>query len=113
MSTSTGTEFFPLCEAIERATGHRPHIATARRWFKKGVAGIKLQVYFVAGRFVTSPGDVLEFVERSTAIKNARYNAERIELAAEPKPLKTDAIEAAVKKFEALKPKAKRSASRV
>jgi hypothetical protein len=113
MSTSTGSEFYPLCEAIERATGSRPHIATARRWFKKGVAGIKLQVYFVNGRFHTTPGDVLQFIEASTERKTARYNADPIELPSEPKPLKTDAIVAAVKKFEAMKPKPKRPAKRV
>jgi hypothetical protein len=115
MSTSTGSEFYPLCEAIERATGHRPHIATARRWFKKGVAGIKLKVHFVAGKFVTSPSEVLQFVAASTERKTARYNAAPIEIPDEPKPLKTDAVEAAVRKFEAMKPKpkAKRSAKKV
>lgn len=113
MSTSTGSDFYPLCEAIERATGHRPDISTARRWFKKGVAGVKLQVHFVAGRFLTTPAEVLEFIEKSTAIKTARYNADPIELPEEPKPLKTDAVDAAVKKFEAMKPKAKRAAKRV
>ena len=115
MSTSTGSEFYPLCEAIERATGSRPHIATARRWFKKGVAGVKLQVYFVNGRFHTTPSNVLQFIAASTERKTARYNEAPIELPEEPKPLKTDAVEAAVRKFNAMKPKpkAKRAAKKV
>ena len=104
-----------MCEAIERATGSRPHIATARRWFKKGVAGVKLQVYFVNGRFHTTPSNVLQFIAASTERKTARYNEAPIELPEEPKPLKTDAVEAAVRKFNAMKPKpkAKRPAKKV
>lgn len=55
---------FPLAKAVERATGHRPHLSTILRWCGRGVRGTVLESWMVGGRRLTSVEAVNRFVSR-------------------------------------------------
>jgi hypothetical protein len=58
---------FPIAEAVERVTGYRPSPATACRWHRRGVGGVKLKSVFLGARPRTSERFVREFLEATTA----------------------------------------------
>ncbi len=59
-------KYLAVAEAIERATGSRPHPTTCWRWTKKGCGGTKLQTWVVGGRRVTTIDAVQLFVSART-----------------------------------------------
>ncbi len=59
-------KLLPLVDAVERATGQRPHLSTALRWATRGSKGIVLESVFLGGRRLTSEGAVHRFTRRCT-----------------------------------------------
>ena len=57
----------PLVQAVENATGRRPHLSTVLRWCTRGVRGIQLESWMVGGRRLTSVQAVRRFVDAQTA----------------------------------------------
>lgn len=61
----------PLVEAIQKATGRRPHISTAIRWCQRcNRYGIRLESWMLGGRRVTSVEAVQRYNERNTTAAN-------------------------------------------
>lgn len=54
--------YLPLAEAVERATGTRPHLSTILRWCTKGARGRRLASAIIGGRRMTTVPAVREFV---------------------------------------------------
>lgn len=59
----------PISEAPQH-TPARPHSATIRRWWQKGVRGIKLETFVCGGRRFTSKEAVVRFIRATTAARN-------------------------------------------
>ncbi len=59
-------KLLPLVDAVEQATGQRPHLSTALRWATRGSKGIRLETVFLGGRRLTSEGAVHRFTRRCT-----------------------------------------------
>lgn len=55
-----------LLDAIEQATGRRPHLSTAIRWCTRGARGARLESCFLGGRRLTSVEAVYRFIDAST-----------------------------------------------
>lgn len=62
----TNKTLMPLVNAVEVATGTRPHKSTVIRWVVKGVLGVHLEAKRLGSRYVTTVEDVLRFIERTT-----------------------------------------------
>jgi len=75
----------PIVQAVEKATGKRPHIQTVRRWIKKGVRGIRLEASFVNGQYLTSTSAVKEYIAATTEARLQVTEAPKIDI---PKPVK-------------------------
>jgi hypothetical protein len=60
-------KFLPLPEAVELATGRRPHISTAMRWITRGSRGVVLESHLLGGRRLTTVDAVHRFVHAVTA----------------------------------------------
>ena len=60
----------PLVDAVEMATGRRPHLSTCLRWSKKGSHGVRLETRVLGGRRLTSIGAVHRYIEAVTAAKD-------------------------------------------
>ena len=57
----------PLVEAVQKATGRRPHLSTVLRWCQRpNRYGIRLESWLVGGRRVTSVERVRLYTERTT-----------------------------------------------
>jgi hypothetical protein len=69
--TSMNASYLPLVDAVEIATGRRPHLSTCIRWTTKGAAGIKLESFVLGGRRLTTSEHVLKFLSAVTAAKTA------------------------------------------
>jgi hypothetical protein len=54
--------YLPLVSAVEKATGHRPHLSTILRWCTKGARGRKLASAVIGGRRMTTVAAVREFI---------------------------------------------------
>ena len=87
----------PIVQAVEKATGKRPHIQTVRRWIKKGVRGIRLEASFVNGQYLTSTSAVKEYIDATTEARLQVTEAPKIDI---PKPVKPARVNAAIKEFE-------------
>jgi hypothetical protein len=60
--------FLPLVDAVEQATGRRPHLCTALRWCTKpNRFGIQLESRVLGGRRLTTVASVLTYMEATTA----------------------------------------------
>lgn len=57
----------PLVDAIREATGQNTHPATAARWAKEGIRGVRLTVWKLGGRRLTTESAVLDFITATTA----------------------------------------------
>jgi hypothetical protein len=58
----------PLVEAVQKATGRRPHLSTVVRWCQRSNRhGIRLESWLIGGRRVTSVERVRAYNERTTA----------------------------------------------
>lgn len=93
-----------IAQAVELATGQRPNIATIRRWYKKGISGVRLEVQYCQGKYVTSIDAVKRFIETSTAAKMARFQNPVILDVNEIVPVSDKHVDAAVAKFHAMAP---------
>lgn len=62
-------KLMPLPQAVETATGRRPHLSTCLRWAKRGCRGIKLECQVLGSRYLTSPDAVLRFLDATTSEK--------------------------------------------
>ena len=60
-------KLYPLSEAVELATGCRPHPATTHRWRQRGISGVRLETVRVGGRRLCSVESVHRFVAATTA----------------------------------------------
>jgi len=68
----TKEKLLPLVEAVELATGQRPHLSTCIRWCTRGTKGIRLESHCLGGqRRLASPEAVLRFVEAVTVARNS------------------------------------------
>ncbi len=57
----------PLVDAVEAATGRRPHLSTVLRWCqRRNRYGIKLESWMLGGRRFTSVEAVNRYNERTT-----------------------------------------------
>lgn len=67
----TDEKLLPLVEAVEKATGQRPHLSTCIRWCTRGCYGIKLESRVLGGKNrLTSEQAVLRFMDAVTAAKD-------------------------------------------
>jgi hypothetical protein len=65
-----------LVEAVEAATGRRPHLSTVLRWSqRRNRYGVKLESWMIGGRRVTSREAVRRFNEATTAAANSDLTA--------------------------------------
>lgn len=97
-------DHLPIVQAVEKATGKRPHIQTVRRWIKKGVRGIRLEASFVNGQYLTSTSAVKEYIAATTEARLQITEAPKIDI---PKPVKPARVNAAIKEFERMTKPAK------
>ena len=65
----TNEKLQPLVQAVEAATGTRPHLSTVLRWGSNGSAGVKLETLCVGGKRMSSKEAVLRFVQAVTEAK--------------------------------------------
>jgi len=56
----------PLVQAIEAATGYRPHLSTAIRWVTVGVRGVRLESVCVGRKRLTSVEAIHRFNRAAT-----------------------------------------------
>jgi len=61
---------FSLVDAVEKATGRRPHLSTVLRWASRGSEGIRLDTVLLGGRRLTSPEAVRRFAIAVTLAKD-------------------------------------------
>jgi hypothetical protein len=58
----TEENYLPLVSAVEKVTGHRPHLSTVLRWCTKGARGRKLASAVIGGRRMTTVAAVRDFI---------------------------------------------------
>jgi hypothetical protein len=64
---ATQQQLLSLVEAVEKATGYRPHKTTVTRWCILGSRGSKLHSVILGGRRLTTVQDVKDFMAATTA----------------------------------------------
>lgn len=60
------TELMGLVDAVKAATGQDVHKNTVANWGRKGVKGVRLRVWKLGGRRLTTVDAVREFVAASS-----------------------------------------------
>lgn len=60
----------PVANAVEKATGYRPHPTTCSRWTRKGVGGVRLKTVMLGGRPRTRISWVEEFIAARTELSD-------------------------------------------
>ncbi|MEZ6088236.1 MAG: DUF1580 domain-containing protein [Pirellulaceae bacterium] len=89
MQIPRNEQALPLVDAIEAATGYRPHLSTCLRWCQRpNRYGIRLESWRIGGRRVTSIAAVQRYNEATTAAAN---NALGIPLCPRPQRSKAHA----------------------
>jgi Protein of unknown function (DUF1580) len=63
-------KLLPLVDAVQAATGRRPHLSTVLRWCQRGCHGIRLESRMLGGRRLTSLDAVNRYVDAVTAFKD-------------------------------------------
>ena len=64
----------PLVDAVQQATGRRPHLSTVLRWCQRpNRYGIRLESWRIGGRRVTSVERVRAYNERTTAAADSEH----------------------------------------
>lgn len=101
-----------IVQAVELATGHRPNIESVRRWYKRGVAGVRLEVQYFQGKYLTTVEAVQRFIEKSTEAKMARYENPVILKVEDIAPVCNEKVEAAVAQFNAMSPTKRKSSTK-
>lgn len=69
-TTLTDEKLLPLVQAVEQATGQRPHLSTVLRWCTRGSLGIRLESRVLGNRRLTSEQAVLRYMEQVTSKKD-------------------------------------------
>ena len=72
MPISLSETLITLTQAAQMLPG-RPHVSTLWRWYRRGIRGVRLETYVLAGRRFTS----VEALERFAAATTAAANGER------------------------------------
>lgn len=85
----------PLVQAVEQATGRRPHLSTVIRWTTKGSSGVKLDSSVLGGRRFTTVENVLSYLKAVTEIKTSVVDSV-------PMPTPRQAERAAIKSAQKL-----------
>lgn len=70
MDSSKFGKLLPLVDAVEAATGRRPHPRTVLRWALKGINGVRLETVIFGGRRLCSAESVKCFVVATTEAKD-------------------------------------------
>lgn len=60
----------PLADAVEAATGRRPHLSTALRWANQGRKGVRLKCWELGGRKLTTIQAVHDFMADVASVSN-------------------------------------------
>ena len=60
-------KLLPLIQAVEQATGRRPHLSTVLRWCVRGSRGIRMESVMLGGRRMTTVAKVHRYIEATTA----------------------------------------------
>ena len=60
----------PLIEAVQKATGRRPHLSTCLRWCQRGSSGVRLESRVLGGRRLTSTEAVQRYMNAVTTAKD-------------------------------------------
>ena len=63
-------KLLPLVEAVQLATGLRPHLTTVIRWCSRGSSGVRLRTQCVGGKRFTTVLWVKEYTDKVTQVKN-------------------------------------------
>ena len=63
----TNEILLPLIQAVEQATGRRPHLSTCLRWCTRGSRGVRLSSRVLGGRRLTTVTAVLAYMDATTA----------------------------------------------
>ena len=63
-------KLMPLVDAVQAATGRRPHLSTVWRWCTRGARGIRLECRVLGGRRYTSPDAVARWMELTTIARD-------------------------------------------
>ncbi len=71
---SAEEHLLPLVEAVEQASGQRPHLSTVIRWCTRGSCGVRLESRVLGGRRYSCTPWVREFMERVTAAKDGHVS---------------------------------------
>lgn len=58
--------YLPLCNAVEQATGRRPHLSTCLRWCTRGSRGVRLESRVLGGRRLCTLSAVLRYLDAVT-----------------------------------------------
>ncbi len=70
------TQLMPLVEAVQKATGYRPHLSTVLRWcLRPNRFGIVLESVVVGGRRLTSVAAVAAYNAANTAAASPHQSA--------------------------------------
>ncbi len=64
---SVSDKWLPLVEAVDKATGRRPHLSTCLRWCTRGSRGVRLESRVLGGRRLTTVSKVLAYMDATTA----------------------------------------------
>jgi len=62
----TNESLLPLVDAVEQATGRRPHLSTCLRWCTRGSRGVRLESRVLGGRRLTSVPAVIRYMDATT-----------------------------------------------
>lgn len=62
----TNETLLPLVDAVEQATGRRPHLSTCLRWCTRGSRGVRLESRVLGGRRLTSVPAVHRYMDATT-----------------------------------------------
>lgn len=65
-----GLKLMSVQQAVEMATGQRVNPSTCWRWAISGSGGVVLKTWLLGGRRVTTIEEVIEFLERKTALNS-------------------------------------------
>jgi hypothetical protein len=65
------SEYLKLPDAVERVTGHRPHLSTPWRWATRGCKGVRLETVCVGVKRLTTVEWVQSFIQALTEQRNA------------------------------------------
>jgi Protein of unknown function (DUF1580) len=70
MAIAKEEKLLPLVDAVEAATGQRPHLSTVLRWCQRGCHGVRLESRVLGAKRLTSPEAVLRFSDNCQAVRD-------------------------------------------